>query len=42
MDDEVHVNVSGGVDSIATALVALRGYHINQACPYACRWRSRR
>lgn len=26
--DEVHVNVSGGVDSVATALVALHGYHI--------------
>lgn len=25
--DEVHVNVSGGVDSVATALVALHGYH---------------
>lgn len=26
--DEVHINVSGGVDSVATALVALHGYRI--------------
>ncbi|CAM4042612.1 phosphoadenosine phosphosulfate reductase family protein [Paenibacillus alkaliterrae] len=26
--DEVHVNVSGGADSVATVLVALHGYHI--------------
>lgn len=26
--DEVHINVSGGIDSVATTLVAVYGYHI--------------
>ncbi|MGO4695432.1 phosphoadenosine phosphosulfate reductase family protein [Paenibacillus sp. 2TAB26] len=26
--DEVHVNVSGGADSVATVLIAIHGYHI--------------